>query len=348
MSSNQPIKKSKTNPLVQMLASLQKQPHEEQPYLLLMQYSRSFAQRQRAASSSSIDAAIYERAAVLTPAQRALRDAVNWLPEIIKLVTSPMVWVETIGGSQQATAVRGKQTPVVTLAAFSKDPLGWNNDDTTNLKNLQALATSIVEAAKNSSDDDGQIVIVFESILPLVTLHGLDRTVDFLRHLLKKQTSSVTLIVPILTETLTPSQHVILEDVAHAVLMLQGGEATLLRRGVRERANLLRESVPFEVDDEEGLQLLSLAATDDAPKKKKPVVALSVDGAPVAESPAGAPPARPSGRPGKVTLQHEDDDQETTKKSATKAAPKPQIYLQDDDPEFDDMDEEDPDDDLDI
>ena len=42
------------------------------------------------------------------------------------------------------------------------------------------------------------------------------------------------------------------------------------------------------------------------------------------------------------------EDDEDPKKAETPAANRPRIYLQDDDPEFDDMDEEDPDDNLDI
>jgi len=332
--------KSKTNPLVQLLSSLQKQPHEE-PYLLLVQYSRSFAQRQTCASSA-VDVAVYQRASVLTPAQRAQRDAAynEWFSEIINLITTRMVWVETIGASRRAVVEKSNKTVVISAA---QDPLGWDDDDSAamNQKDLHQLATTILQSA-TTSDDDDQTVIVFESLLPLVTLHGMDRTVDFLRYLMKQQqasSSSTTLIVPIMTEALTPSQHVVLEDVAHAVLMLQGGEATLLRRGVRERANLLREAVPFTLDDDEGLQLLSPA--DEAIAAPKDVIKKE-DIALVEES---SVPAR-QGRPGKVTLRHEEDG-EKPKQSAA-AAPKPQIYLQDDDPEFDDMDEEDPDDDLDL
>jgi hypothetical protein len=146
--------------------------------------------------------------------------------------TAKLVWVETIG----ATIRPSKpvlQTVFLSLSA-SVDPLGWDKEENATaekitMANLDCLAQNIVREATCNS------MIVLESITPLVTLHGLNRTVDFL-HQVTKQSSSATIVVPVLIESLTPAQHIALEDLADSVFILEGGEATLMRRGsVKER-----------------------------------------------------------------------------------------------------------------
>ena len=51
---------------------------------------------------------------------------------------------------------------------------------------------------------------------------------------------------------------------------------------------------------------------------------------------------------GKITLSNEDDNLIKEVEEPVTTGPGPRIFLQDDDVEFDDMDDEDPDDDLDI
>ena len=322
-----------TNPVAQLLSSLQK--HDESvPYLILLQHSLSFSQRQTAASSDK-DLAVYRRAQVRPLSQRAQLDASGnlWLSQLIQLCESKLIWVETM---ETAIMPSTPTCQVVTLAAGT-DPLGWDSAESSQagkitIANLQSLARVIIEQATPNA------VIFLQSLTPLISMHGLDSTVTFLHDLLQNSVST-TLIIHVLTECLTQPQHIVLEDLAHAVLILEGGEATLMRRGVRERANLLRESVHFEID-ERGLRLLSTetsAAVDTSAAKSVDVVAqLS---APTPE----VVPSTSASRPGKIILQHEDNDV-----AAAPNAPKLRIYLQDDDPEFDDMDEEDPDDDLDI
>ena len=96
----------------------------------------------------------------------------------------------------------------------------------------------------------------------------------------------------------------------------------------------------FEIDDVGQLRLLSTTETTvptDSSVAER--VHKKVEHAPHAEGVVSLVQ-----RQGRVILRHEDDN--VTSESSTTL--KPHIYLQDDDPEFDDMDEEDPDDDLDI
>lgn len=314
------------NPVAKLLSSLQKQ-DDSGPYLILVQHSLSFSQRQIAASADK-DLAVYRRAQVKPPSQRAQLDGSGnlWLSELMQHCVSKLVWVETIGtGIIPSTPA----SQVVSLKVAT-DPLGWDCGESTQaekvtIANLQSLAHLIIDEATPNA------TIILESLTPLISMHGLDHTVHFLQHLLQHSVST-TLIIPVLTECLTQAQNIALEDLAHAVLILEGGEATLMRRGVRERANLLREQVHFEINFERaGLRLLSSTET------------LTTDNA---SAPAPAVVPSPSAhRRGKITLQHDDND---VAAAAPHVPPKPLIYLQDDDPEFDDMDEEDPDDDLDI
>lgn len=323
------------NPVVQLLSSLQKQEGSD-PYLILVQHSLSFSQRQTAASTDK-DLAVYRMAQVRPPSERAQLDSSGnlWLSELSQHCTSKLVWVETIGSDIRPST---RSCQVVCLSA-GIDPLGWDRGESsqaekTSFANLQALAGVIIgEASPNA-------MIVLESIAPLITMHGLDRTVDFLKYLLQ-HTVSTTLVIPVLTECLTQPHHIILEDLADAVLILEGGEATLMRRGVRERSNLLREQVNFEITDR-GLKLLSTETTAATVNKS---AAKSIDAKVGRSAPAPAAVSASSmSRPGRITLRHDDNHVA----AAAPNVPTPRIYLQDDDPEFDDMDEEDPDDDLDI
>ena len=322
------------NPVVQLLSSLQKQ-DESDPYLILVQHSLSFSQRQTAASTDK-DLAVYRMAQVRPPSERAQLDSRGnlWLSELSTLCTSKVIWVGTIG-----TGVRpSTSTCQVVYLSAGLDPLGWDRGESsqaekTSIANLQALAGEIIgEATPNA-------MIILESITPLISMHGLDYTVDFLQHLLQ-HTVSTTLVIPVLTDCLTQPHHIVLEDLADAVLILEGGEATLIRRGVRERANLVREQVHYEITDR-GLKLLSTETTTPTVNKS---AAKSKDAKEDQSAPApAAVPASSMRRPGRITLRHDDN-----KVAAAPNVPTPRIFLQDDDPEFDDMDEEDPDDDLDI
>jgi hypothetical protein len=332
------MKKTAGNPLVQLLSSLEKQ-EDRDSYLILLQHSLCFSQRQTAASTDQ-SLAVYEHANVTPPSQRARRDSCGnlWISAVCHNYTAKLVWVETVG----ATIRPSKpvlQTVFLSLSA-SVDPLGWDKEENATaekitMANLDCLAQNIVREATCNS------MIVLESITPLVTLHGLNRTVDFL-HQVTKQSSSATIVVPVLIESLTPAQHIALEDLADSVFILEGGEATLMRRGVRERANVLRNQVQFEIDDDGHLRLLSpiemtVSTTNSGVAER--------DSKKVGQAPHAEGVVSLVQRQGKVTLRHEDDKVSTESFSTT---PKPHIYLQDDDPEFADMDEEDPDDDLDI
>mmetsp|Transcript_18885 Transcript_18885/g.27934 ORF Transcript_18885/g.27934 Transcript_18885/m.27934 type:complete len:334 (+) Transcript_18885:64-1065(+) len=321
------------NPLNQLLSSLQKD--QENPYLLLIQHSFSFQQRQRAASSVGADLSVYQQANVLTPAERAQRDACGsiWPAELASTYTKDIVvWVQTIAGT----------IPEKCCVIFSaSDPLGWDTEkietsSSSNLGNLEDLSMEIIELANTVPSN----IIVFDSLTQLLMMHGLGGVLLFLQRLLK---SSLTIIAPIFREMLTSSEHVLLEDLANALLVLEDGVATLLRQGVRERGNLMREEVLYEITNQNRLKLLSFEGKIDDSEERK----VRTSEETIKEGGKGISLASSSGheKPGKIVLKIEEESGENPEPYPTG---QPKIYLEDDDPEFDDLDEEEPDDDLDI
>ena len=218
------------------------------------------------------------------------------------------------------------------------------------------------------------IPIVLESLVPLVQLYGFSTTLQFVKQLL--QCSPSLLFLPALMETLSPRQHQQLEDLAHTVMWLSNhtgqGDLHVLRKGIREHDSTVREiwnfalrplensttatNMPFQLIVGEQEEEKEDDADENAPEQVNlleeifPERELKPQQQPVEEEPAAPVGTKSSSK--KITLKLEDDNEKKGPKQmqqpqqASKNAPK--IFLQDDDPEFEDFDEEDPDDDLEI
>jgi len=301
---------------------------------MILQHSM---QQRHVMASETTDAEVYRRAGVRTPAQNAQRDYLGnkWVQyisrEFIKTAKG-LVWVQTTGAIPLDASLVN-----VTVLDASSNPFEWDQgggNEVLSLENLRSLTDAIQTQVEQQNRP-----IVVESLTPIIMRHGVSRTLAFLRQLQKCNT---TILVPILTEILTPAQHRAMEDMAQAVLYLQGGEMTMIRQGVRERGNIVRETIPFEVHTNEvngavSIEIVKPEGKDREEEGVSVAVATSAD-VKLDEQ------KQPTGRPGKVKLKLEDDDAPPTKEEVKR----PHIYVQDNDPEFDDMDEEDPDDDLDI
>ena len=316
------------NPIHQLISSTIRS--SDGSYLIVLQHS---LHQRNVMAKETADEQIYRRAGVRTPAQNAQRDFLGnvWLQYLaneFQKTAKGLVWVETTG----AIPMDASRHDVTVLNAAA-NPYGWDekeSDETLTLENLQVLA----DAIQNHVDNQKRPIVV-ESLTPIIMRHGLAQTLAFLRQLVKFNTP---ILAPILIETLSPAQHRALEDIAQAVLYLQGGDMTMIRQGVRERGNILREIVPFQVrtNDVNGAVSIEIleqgAKTDDEPLLSTFVTEdVKYD----EQTPR---------LPGKVKLELEDDNAPPSKDEVHR----PLIYVQDNDPEFDDMDEEDPDDDLDI
>mmetsp|Transcript_28743 Transcript_28743/g.32866 ORF Transcript_28743/g.32866 Transcript_28743/m.32866 type:complete len:336 (+) Transcript_28743:42-1049(+) len=329
-----------SNPLNQLLSSLQ-QNGREISYLLLIQHLTSFAQRQMAASSVGDEISVYQQAKVLTPSERARLDAYGniWVYELATTYIQQVIWIETIGGKVPKNCHK--------VISTVDNPLGWddNNENdnlmtsSSNLRNLNDLA-KLIDISSYSSG-----IVIFESITPLLMLHGLHQTTLFLHQLL---ISPIVVIVPINQEILTPAEHILLEDLSNALLVIQDGTATLLRHGVRERGNFVRDEVIYKIDEHQNNQLRLLPSSKQQNVKENKVsVETKINDHSFMQENVTIPSSPVRERPGKITLKIEEEDDKILRNPTT-IINRPQIYLEDDDPELEDIDEEDIDDDLDL
>lgn len=314
------------NPIHQLVSSTMR--WMDGSYLIVLQHS--LHQRHEMASETT-DEKVYRRAGVRTPAQNAQRDflGTRWL-QLLSKEYKKTIWVQT-------TNVIPIDLDNVTILNAASNPFGWEEDDadTLTLEDLQGLA----DAIQNETEKQKRPIVV-ESLTPILMRHGLLRTLAWLRQLEKCKT---TIIVPVLIEALSPTQHHALEDMAQAVLYLQGGDMTMIRQGVRERGNVLRDMVLFEVHTSEANGTVSIEIVNQEDTKEQLVMPSSTTALITLQLDDGE--GTSASRPGKVKLQLEDDNAPPSIKGK---ANRPHIYVQDNDPEFEDMDEEDPDDDLDI
>jgi hypothetical protein len=321
------IGKQSSNPLLQLLSSLQKQERDD-AYLIILQHSESFALRQQQASHNDVDIAVYERANVPLPSEIAKRDLCGklWLLELSQHCASNLIWVQT--GLLNCTRNKKSKATVVHWSGGA-DPFGWEESNNLNSDEIQlsSLAT-LTERIRNEASLNS--VVIMDSINPILMLYGWERTFQFLQQLHDKL-AGVTIIVPVLVECLTVQQHILLEDMAQAVLVLENGMMTMLRQGVCERSKVLRENVQFLLDG----TTLRLHVSDT----QQSTTPSTVPEAQVKQMDLNVK-ATVTKVEGPVKLRHEEGD--------LHSRTKPHIFLQDDDPEFQDLDEEDPDDDLDF
>ena len=312
------------NPIHQLVSSTMRS--IDGSYIIVLQHS---LHQRHAMASETTDEEVYRRAGVRTPAQNAQRDflGTRWL-QLLSKEYEKTIWVQT-------TNVIPIDLENAIILNAASNPFGWEEiDDTLTLEDLQGLA----DAIQNETEKQKRPIVV-ESLTPILMRHGFLRTLAWLRQLEKCKT---TIIVPVLIESISPTQHQALEDMAQAVLHLQGGGMTMIRQGGRERGNVLRDIVFFEVHTNEanGTVSIQIVNRDDSKEQQEMPPSMAAITTPQLDA-----KERTAGWRGKVKLQLEDDK---APPSTKEKASRPHIYVQDDDPEFDDMDEEDPDDDLDI
>eukprot|EP00980_Cylindrotheca_fusiformis_P016706 scaffold5024_cov136-Cylindrotheca_fusiformis.AAC.35 len=332
---------------------LQQQQQQEEPssqhssnsYRLLLQYTNGLSTRITAAEAVE-NPHLYERAGVRTPAASANRDVLGgyaWLDCLVELAmkSNHVVWVATKTQPSPITSrLMADKSGNATVISVAADPWGWDEDclDLPAMNNLQDFHGRLRECTQKQPNT----VLVWESLTPLIAFHGFKRALFFLSSLV-----GCFQIWPIRIELLSPLQHQALEDAAQALLYLQGGDMTMIRQGIRERGNVIRKTLPFRFD---GVCLVELENEVEAtPTKDK---AVERETPPVAEAqPTLSTRINEQGRADtgssrKIQLKL-DDEQRMAPPPATNTS-RPRIFMQDDDPEFDDMDEEDPDDDLEI
>lgn len=372
-------------------------------------------------TTTATDVSVYRRAGLRTPQENAATDwqaGGAWMEHLavtvlnvsvpLESTTTALLCLQTLPTTTKSSCLfQHMQTTygyervqiVDCCGKGSGGPFGWDDDDASgggimNLERLDSVIGTVVSKLQSVSKTHHVFVLLLDSIAPLLVRHGLRNTATFLRRLqdaFAGTTSASTLsccpllVVPILSETLTARQHRSLEDASNAVLSLHGGEAGLLRQGVRERGNMVRESLRYRII----VPVVAAATTSPSTSRTtrdtrrtiiEPLSTLDVTtettttggkaidhqvgaGAAAAiavsslaissdnsDSDVPSPTRAPQPRRGKVNLQVDEGGRDlavadTVVETTTS---QPNIFMQDDDPEFDDFDEEDPDDDLDL
>ena len=282
---------------------------------------------------------------------------------------------------------------------LSSNPFGWEDSDTEddddgcdlfmhkcNMNKLHPIAMSIRKAATNvesrrhhhtslaqQDQNNKQIMqqpipIIFESMTPVLNAHGVDKVCALLKSLgrvLQDSTNKSTIlspiVVPILYESISPSEHRCLEDVSDAMVHLNSfdspgdslsqnnlssttlsGVMDLVRRGCGGLGGkFIRHYTPFHI-----MRLVSKNMKD---MQDSCYWVLEHDDESENISSEDKDTKKKEGtRSTTRTSKAENNKEQVSDTGATNNTSRPRIYLQDDDPEFDDFDEEEEDDDLDF
>lgn len=245
-----------------------------------------------------------------------------------------------------------------------------------NLSELYEYIRSIVmeawKSTMNDSDPNTSISIVLQSLTPIYMRHGFNQMIKLIQRM--RQIEYVTsFMISIPSHYYTSKQNCILEDIANAVLVCHHGSISFLYQGIRERQHVIREQIEYDImtttpTTKHSYLRISPQQTGNK-SKAHDVNEIETIGNSDFDASNGDYNDNHrhdiiirDGKNKKLTLSYETEDDDdmneqerTTKKSTSAtiitpsaATATPFIYVQDDDPEYDDYDEEDPDDDLDL
>ena len=252
---------------------------------------------------------------------------------------------------------------VVDLAS---NPIGWDDEEqndsdgfisTATINSLQTIFDTIHVAAERlrnqraeSENVERPVPIIFDSLTPLLALHGVQNVSLLLKNFKQQVPSKQSLspiIAPILYESIRPSDHRLLEDMADAFLSLSlkdnsrnndamaSGILDVVRHGGNTLGGkLMRAAAP----------ILIMKAGEGSKHKQTNDIRDNCywvfDHIDEADEEDG----------GKSTNHHSTKTTNALDqaKSGQNEKPCPRIFLDNNDPEYEDYDEEDPDDDLDL
>lgn len=352
-------------------------------YVILIQHSLSLQHRVNR-NATPEDRENYARANVMTPEEistRAtcgllfIRDAFYRLSQ----AHSGSLILLSLAGNLCCEDNENKtmlfQQHGVTVDAAS-DPFGWDQTVTASsgiveqtnsngirilarLNNLKELFRAIdlavlqIQAKRNMNVTRGsvrnevdQIPIIIDSITPLIALHGAFRTMSFLEKMRQRHWSSETatmlspIVAPVLKESVPPIHHRLFEDsVADAVVSLDGEKVNIVRKSYTS-GKVTREEQPFLLHRISSSHY-NISFTEQEPKgcfisqKFKEVDELSLTSNQL-------PLEGYKKKKEVVILRHEVDSEHHPSQR------RPRIFMQDDDIEFQDLDDDEPDDDLDL
>jgi hypothetical protein len=322
---------------------------------------------------------LYKRARLRTPVENARRDweaGSLWLQYIVDNLLSASLVDHQPQSVARLIVLLATPSPSIVLASQAVhvlntcvDPFGWDEGQvaqTWNLERLDGMVENVAlsvreiqEKRLEKAEKLCSIPVVIDSISPILIRHGFQRTVQYLKAIMNIP-NVCPLVVTVQVELLSACQHRTLEDFAFAAICLHQGEASLLRRSVREKGNFVRRSLAYDIVQDEGSEVRKVRVLVES---SSPQLHLDVIHDEEVAQTSGEAIATNVGAHGiaarriKVQLKLEPDVPSKTKQTqstspgrtlAANGHSSPHIFLEDDDPEFDDYDEEDPDEDLEI
>ncbi len=273
------------------------------------------------------------------------------------------------------------RSKIKVLELGSWDPFSWDEkekdtvtDDERNasfekIYDIREIYRELRIELNRRCTDGKPAILIWQSLTPLIVVHGFKKVLRLLCAL-----PPCLQIWPINLQVMTPAQHSQLEDASNAILQLQGGEMNIIRQGIRERGNVLRKKLPFRLevmtsDKYKQPRFRVVQETEEDERRNDGGDDHRNSNAASSSEKAGhasnsAVMEKPKSRDSSIsdhrsrgTALHLEESDGGRNESAfgngsavtdPTATSRPRIYLEDDDPEFDDFDEEDPDDDLDI
>ena len=358
------------------------------PYILLFQYECSLYQRVTAATTTTTstnnknedDEDVYKLAGVATPSQCA-KYQLQLYPSIMTTLftesstsTNNILLLSCLGPSSlptvNTTSTGTTSTNIIEIDFFS-DPCGWDGQQNKTIDNrvigsihqLSLVYKTIQQAIKG--DRDQKFVMIWDSITPLIQLHGISKTLLLLQELKKNSNIISLMLLPVSTSSHTSHVHIQLEDVCDAIISSsEKASALKLYRPTSITQHLSSTESNTRLSIRGGMSkftqhVLSTAHPKSSFQHKNSTTTIKTtkDASFTAtiENVSSSSNNNKS-KTNRVILSHEPDDHPKEAGQPQKSSSSlqtnnntPMIYMEDNDPEFDDFDEDDDiDDDLDI
>jgi len=235
------------------------------------------------------------------------------------------------------------------------DPYGLmsnNEDETVPIRDLEGIFLSILSAVREFGSMDVPPPVIIDSIVPLLLASKSLASVQRFLSKLGRHEEIGSVILALLTDVIPEWNSLSLKELANVNLLVEGGSLNIIRKAKHgNNLKVVREIQEFSLDDSYGIVLRSGAADvhsisesrsfeQSERKETEPINQLSTKLQDFSLD---------TGEKQKtVQLRLEEEDERKVVKNELPTKNKPRIFMDDDDIEFDDLDDEDPDDDLDI
>jgi len=209
---------------------------------------------------------MYKRAGVLEPQERAFRDLNGgrlWIRHMLKILNFEYDYGIIIQCCRNNIISRRKLKSNWVVLDVNNQWFDENDvvgETETNvmfspMNNLKKVVEKLKDIMKMFSQRAGKneasIPVVFDSIVPLLLCHGLSSTNQFIEILSKLELSSKIspIVLPVSIESTSLHNHQILEDSSDAILTVNQGNLELFRKSRRGTGKVMREIIPFTIQD---------------------------------------------------------------------------------------------------